>query len=106
MISFNGGKDAVAALHLYRAALARFHSLYWTSCTNSHLAGEVTLEEPAAAPGASRPFDSGEVAEALADSVVMLPKPCAVYFHAGKDEFPEVQRFVEQTAKDYCISLQ
>ncbi|KAL8437369.1 hypothetical protein ACSSS7_000964 [Eimeria intestinalis] len=88
VLSFNGGKDAVVILHLYRAALVKYTRLQQQEQQQQE--AEQQQQQQQGCPRCS----TGLVA-----------RPRAVYFHAGSQEFPEVESFVRQTAEVFAISV-
>ncbi|PFH37112.1 phosphoadenosine phosphosulfate reductase family protein [Besnoitia besnoiti] len=128
VLSFNGGKDAVAALHLYRAALAK-HLLSAGEANAFPQQGRLAAHQAddqgrgsGAAPGAGVDAAEGErqsreretaaapaAAEAServpGDAFTELERPKAIYFHGNDEEFEEVAAFVETTAQDFELDI-
>ncbi|KAL8271456.1 hypothetical protein Esti_004657 [Eimeria stiedai] len=91
VLSFNGGKDAVVILHLYRAALVKYTRLQQQEQQQQHQQEE---EQQQRQEGCAR------------CSAGLVARPRAVYFHAGSQEFSEVESFVRQTAEAFAISVE
>ncbi|KAL8434054.1 hypothetical protein Efla_001526 [Eimeria flavescens] len=83
VLSFNGGKDAVVILHLYRAALVKYTRLQQQEAQQQQQQTNWSRCSPA-----------------------RVATPRAVYFHAGPQEFAEVEAFVQRTAEEFSLSVE
>ncbi|KAL8446664.1 hypothetical protein Emag_004671 [Eimeria magna] len=96
VLSFNGGKDAVVILHLYRAALVKYTRLQQQEQQQQEEQQQQLLQQQLL-----------QQQEGCAQcSRGLVARPRAVYFHAGSQEFPEVESFVRQTAEAFAISVE
>ncbi|KAL8446533.1 hypothetical protein Emed_004987 [Eimeria media] len=100
VLSFNGGKDAVVILHLYRAALVKYTRLQQQEQQQQQ--EEQQHEEPQQQEQQQQQQQEG----CARCSPGLVARPRAVYFHAGSQEFPEVESFVRQTAETFAISVE
>ena len=109
VISFNGGKDSTATLHVLRAALARrAQRVADGAATNHHLRGDASVVGAAehSVAQCQRAEHVGECPPGVrcigAELDASVP---AVYFDTP-DEFPAVTEFMVQTSSRYGFAIE